>query len=838
MIHRSPLIALVTTLIATSAHAADPAPFRPPAVPLVANDPYFSIWSFDDKLTDGPTRHWTGRPHPIRSRVYVDGKPYRLTAGYDKDTPPMPQTSVRVLPTRTIYTFATGAVRVTLTFTTPALPEDLDVLSWPVTYVSWDVASADGQPHAVQIQFAAEPRIVVNEPEQQAVLSRRDVRGLNVLRLAGVEQNVLEKKGDDLRIDWGSLYVAAPQDDRTILPTLLNERRRADQGAAAAMLFPAERIEANKPLSGTVVLAYDDEYSLTYMGKRLRPYWRRDGRDASDLLRSAFERHAELKERCEQFDQELMADATRAGGERYAQLCALAYRQCFAAHKIVADAAGEPLIMSKENFSNGCIATVDVMYPAIPQFLLLLPTLAKGSVVPILNYAASGRWKFPFAPHDLGTYPRADGQVYGGGERTEENQMPVEESGNMLILMGAIAKVDGNADFAARWWPQLTQWANYLAEKGFDPENQLCTDDFAGHLAHNVNLSAKAIVALGCYAQLCEMRGEKADADKFRKLAEQFAKQWVKSADDGDHFRLAFDAKGTWSQKYNLVWDELLDLNLFPREVIDKEIAFYLTKQNRSGLPLDNRQTWAKLDWTVWTATMATKSEDFAALTNPLYDFLHDSPSRVPMTDWYQTTDAKKQGFQARSVVGGVFIKMLKDESTWKKWSARDEQVKRDWAPAPTPPKIEEVVAIARTKPATWRYTFEEPSDGWERSDFDASSWKEGQSGFGDGKSPGGAVNTKWTTGDIWLRRTVDLPASPAENLYLLVHHDEDVEIYLNGALAARRAGYRRDYEPVAIRPDARKALRAGANTIAVHCKQTRGGQYVDVGLCRVTEAP
>ena len=116
----------------------------------------------------------------------------------------------------------------------------------------------------------------------------------------------------------------------------------------------------------------------------------------------------------------------------------------------------------------------------------------------------------------------------------------------------------------------LTQWAEYLKEKGFDPENQLCTDDFAGHLAHNVNLSAKAIVALGPLRGLAEQRGDTETAKSYRELARSFAVRWVKEADDGDHFRLAFDQPGTWSQKYNLVWDRILGLGLFPQEVVRK----------------------------------------------------------------------------------------------------------------------------------------------------------------------------------------------------------------------------------------------------------------------------
>jgi hypothetical protein len=346
-----------------------------------------------------------------------------------------------------------------------------------------------------------------------------------------------------------------------------------------------------------LILAYDDLYSIQYMRQNLRPYWRRNGWEAADLLKAASTRMPELMKRARAFDSELQQDLTKAGGAKYAQICSLAYRQCFAAGKFVADANGKPLQFSKENHSNGCIGTSDVFYPMSPQFLLFGPTLAKSFLVPFMNYAVSDRWKFPFAPHDLGTYPKANGQVYGGGERTEQNQMPVEESGNLLLLFGAIAQMEGHADFAVLYWKQLERWAEYLKAKGFDPENQLCTDDFAGHLAHNVNLSAKAICGLGAFAKLCGMRGDKAKANEYSTLAREFAARWVKEARDGDHYKLAFDRTNTWSQKYNLVWDRILDLKLFPAEVLRTEMDYYKKIQNKYGLPLDNRKDYTKLDW-------------------------------------------------------------------------------------------------------------------------------------------------------------------------------------------------------------------------------------------------
>jgi hypothetical protein len=239
----------------------------------------------------------------------------------------------------------------------------------------------------------------------------------------------------------------------------------------------------------------------------------------------------------------------------------------------------------------------------------------------------------------------------------------------MILLVAALEKgIDVPTKLAETHRALLKKWADYLLVKGLDPERQLCTDDFSGHLAHNVNLSAKAILGIAAYGQICENHQDRAEGKRYLDQARTMARKWTEMAGDGDHTKLAFDKPGTWSQKYNLVWDRVLGLNLFPAEVAHNEIAFYKSKLNKYGLPLDNRATFTKVDWTVWTACLSENNDDFAALVNPLLRFANQTPDRVPMTDWYKTDTGRNMSFRARPVMGGVFMKMLSDEKMWRKW--------------------------------------------------------------------------------------------------------------------------------------------------------------------------
>jgi hypothetical protein len=655
-----------------------------------------------DKLTDVPTRHWSEAEQQMSGLIRIDGKVFRWMGPQPRQrenmpaVDPMEQTSLDVTPLHTRYRFAEAGIALDVTFFTPSFPTDLDVLSRPVTYLAWKAQSTDGTTHQVQLMLDVSPQIAVNDNSQPVTWGRSHVGGLSLLSVGTRDQLTLHQSGDRIRIDWGYFHLAVPEvagtqseisgdavtqftkegalydtDDLDMPRSVDSSRGQAPHLAVDLQLGTV----GSAPVERHVLLAYTEGYAIEYLGRKLQPFWQRNGMTESAMLSAAERDYPSLEARGEKFDAELTADMLKTGGSDYAYLASLVFRQTIAAHKLVADVDGTPMLFSKENDSNGCIDTVDVTYPSSPFFLFFNPELLKAQLEPLMRYAALPRWRFPFAPHDLGTYPLADGQVYGGGESNEANQMPVEESGNLILMIAALERSEGNWDFALRYMPQLTQWAAYLQAKGMDPENQLSTDDFAGHLAHNTNLSIKAIEALGAFVDIAKGVGDPKLAERYEKIVRPMPATWEKMARDGDHYKLAFDQPGTWSQKYNLVWDSILDLHLFPAKVMQTEWTFYAKQVQPFGLPLDNRKRFTKLDWEVWTAALSSDPRQFQDLIHRMVTWADTTPSRVPTTDWYDTINGRQMGFQARSVVGGIFIKALLDPEIAGKWKAQAKEV-------------------------------------------------------------------------------------------------------------------------------------------------------------------
>ena len=611
---------------------------RAPSVPLITVDPYFSVWSPDCNLNHTKTEHWSAKGNSI-------------ILGYNQNIKKIQQVSLDIDALSTTAVFENDKITLTAKFLTPLIPDDYRLLTRPVSYLEIGCEYKDGKEHNVKVSIAASEELCLEEPNEiEPVTEKLNIGSLAAMKMGNPTQKPLHESGDLVKIDWGYLYLACNSPEAENFDC---EIRRDKHICINAPL------RENAPV--LYLFAYDDIESIEYFGKHLRSYWNKDGQSITDAIAEAAEEYKKLVPVCNAFSKKLYDDAFAVGGEEYAELLSLTYRQVIAAHKLVLDENGEILYISKECNSNGCAATVDVSYPSTPMYLIYNPELVEGMMRPVYKFALSDMWNFDFAPHDVGQYPLLNGQVYANNQKDILKwQMPVEECGNMLVMETNVALATGSADFANEHLDLLEKWCKYLIEYGADPGHQLCTDDFAGHLAHNCNLSLKAIMGLQGMSMIQNMLGNAEKSAFYRSEAEKMAANWKNTAlnEDGST-RLAFDQPDTYSMKYNMVWDKVWNSGLFGQEFMDNELANNMKHFNKYGMPLDSRADYTKSDWLIWTASMASSDKVFAEFVAPLWKAYNDSPSRVPMTDWYDTVSSRWVSFRHRTVQGGLFMRVL-----------------------------------------------------------------------------------------------------------------------------------------------------------------------------------
>ena len=642
------------------------------SIPLVLHDPFFSIWSGADRLNGKDTVHWSGIRQKLVGTVKIDGVEYCFM-GLKDGCDPIPQTSVDVTATATAYTFENGKITLNVRFTSPILLTDMVLVSRPCTYVDFTVSKKTACEVSLNLEVFAD--LVTQHIAQIVGGVYRQGEDYRYAYMGRSNQQPLGGSGDRVTIDWGYAYLAAKQDASNLS---FNED-------AGKLFWSFPVLEEN---TAELILAYDDTLSINYFGQWRRAYWTKEYKTILKAISAAFADKEEVLAKASIFDKELQVKAEAIGGESYAFLCNMAYRQSVAAHKLIEDEEGNILFLSKENDSNGCIGTVDVSYPSIPLFLLFDTEYVKGMLRPIFRFADCDVWEADYAPHDVGRYPYAWGQVYGvhrkhfgslyprtqgrvrpplysfpagNGIFDETMQMPVEECGNMLIMTAMVCRMDGSVAFAGPYRKTLDKWVQYLITYGADPGEQLCTDDFAGHLAHNTNLSVKAIMGIEAYSLLLEQLGDIEGREKYHTIAKDMAKNWEERAFAGDHYMLAFGAPESWSMKYNLVWDRIFGSRLFSDEVYEKELAWYESHINTYGTPLDSRADYTKSDWICWCAAMSDDNAQARKLMNPIAAYLENSPTRIPFGDWYDSVTGKYEHFIARSVQGGIYMPILRE---------------------------------------------------------------------------------------------------------------------------------------------------------------------------------
>lgn len=660
-----------------------------PAYPLWIIDPNFSIWSAHDRLNGRDASFWTGLSRKTYGFVRYDGTTYCFL-GLRDGTKELEQISVSISAFGTEYVFGNDEFKLKVEFISPLMPDKTEIMSCPVCYTRYSIETKNKLPEDFSVSLALDEEYCYNEDRAETIGGVLPLDGYEAAFMTRKRNLIMSNSNDRVAPDWGDIYLTG-ESGWFITESALNQY--IQEGKTEYIRKEGERnyiFAVNCASSGFFMTAYDDRVSVFCFGEWLKSLYFDGGKNIIDALNFSYENSAYIWEECNKFDEKLKFDCMKVGDEYYTLACA-ALRQSVGAHKLVKNGKGELLFLSKECASNGCIGTVDVSYPSMPLFLIYNPELVNAMMTGIYDFARKPVWTYDFAPHDIGTYPWCCGQVYGVNNSDDKYackmvwpgdlpvyvhtmlylrpassnvydfniQMPVEECGNMLIMTAAAIRAGASKKQALENFDLLQKWVLYLEKYGLKPENQLCTDDFAGHLANNVNLAIKALVGIEGFSIICNAIGKDKTAEEYVRKAKDFAKK-LKELTGDDIMPLAYGIQGSYSLKYNLLFDKLFGFNLIGQNICERETDFYIEKNNRFGVPLDTRADYTKSDWILWTAALTDKKEKTEALYKPVIEYLKYSPDRLPFGDWYGTDKGEVLHFINRTVQGGVFAPLLK----------------------------------------------------------------------------------------------------------------------------------------------------------------------------------
>lgn len=631
---------------------------RLPAYPLITIDPYTSIWSMTDNLYDSDTVLWCGIKKRLTGHISIDGEQFRFMGKSQSQA--VEQKSVNVTPLITEYIFQVKNVEFSVEFYTPLFLDDLHILSSPCSYIVYKILKSEIN-HEIIIDITLDEEFCYDRTKKIVESRTSNISNISYAVMGRKYQSPLSKTGDGVSADWGRIYIAGGE--CTI---------KSDGNCE---ICSSHILDCSTNSSSFNIIAFDDIYSIEYFGKKLKGLWTEKFKNITTAISYFFKNKDEIYRKALDWGNRITND-TKKFGEDFNFITTCAFRQVLAAHKLVRAENGKLLYFSKECFSNGCINTVDVSYPSIPLFLLYAPSLVEGMMNGICEFARLDLWKeFDFAPHDLGQYPVANGQVYALAEKYNkkrkelykfsnsdiynfEFQMPVEESANMLIMSYAYTVFSKSTSFIAQNIDLLGRWAKYLLEQGVELDHQLCTDDFAGASSKNVNLAIKSCIAIRCYHEISKILNIDTTTN-YKGKAFENAKKLCKLSDKNGYLNFSIDDDDTWSLKYNLVWDLVFKFDLFDESILKNESSKYNQEMKKYGVPLDYRNVFTKTDWLIWASCLDKKGENIKTFSECLARFLKETPDRCCFTDCIMTDSGKKWGMEHRSVQGGLWMPLL-----------------------------------------------------------------------------------------------------------------------------------------------------------------------------------
>ncbi|KAI1372110.1 DUF1793-domain-containing protein [Hypoxylon crocopeplum] len=619
------------------------------------------------------------------------------------------------------FTFSAGPVNITASFFSPVTPKDICRSSIPLSYLTTTVVSNDGQPHHIQFYSDVNAQWIGlgNEFDIIKEFHTGPTNGNGTGNATDTPTSWI------LRPRYPALFAEAAQIPRwgnfsyttssmgatnftfqsgsatSVRFGFVNNRYlNNDAGSVTRGFGNQEPVYAFAHDMGTMMetsirytIGSIQSPSVRYLHKgglsNLAPWWERCYGEMHDMIRFHWNDFDTVAAIANEFETKLRADVNAfdpsnaygflepinatgiavpfvSEAESYYAIVALSARQAMGAYVFAVPPSVpngssaddvEPLMFQKEISSNGNINTVDVLYPATPFFLYANPALLKYILQPLYELQEGGFYPNTYSTHDIGAhFPLATGHVEGTDE-----YMPVENSGNSILMSYAYYKFTGDFGWLSNHYALLRQFAQYLIDFSLVPSAQLSTDDFAGELANQTNLAIKGIVGLQAMSAISRIVGNLDDAANFADKATSYYEQWKGFAIDpsGKHTLLAYQWRSSWGLLYNIFYDKLLNMGLIEPEIYEMQSAWYASVSQTYGVPLDSRHHYTKSDWEVWTA--ATCSQTTRRLfVNAVAYWLNETSTNLPFSDLYEvvgTGDYPLQidHFSARPVVGGHF---------------------------------------------------------------------------------------------------------------------------------------------------------------------------------------
>ncbi|KAK0206362.1 DUF1793-domain-containing protein, partial [Desarmillaria ectypa] len=659
-------------------------PFNPPSVPLAVRTPYLSAWlpqGSGAALNDVWPTFWTGSILGWAGFVKVDGTAYSFLGSasvpgaiFQKAT----QTRFSFTSTQSTFVLSAGSVELTVSFLSPVDATDLVKQSIPFAYMTVSAASIDGAGHSVQVYTDISAEWVSGDTSLTANWTT-STGSVVTHQVQLTDPSVFSEFSDHTQ--YGSAFYSTISTDRTtyqtgadvtvraqfinngILPNTQDANFRAVSNNWPVFALASD-LGSVSSSTGPLVFAIGHirdpaiSYIVANNGRQDRNlYFWSQYPDAVSLIEAFLQGYRDALSQASNFDSQVESDAS-AISEDYAGIVALSIRQAMGSMEVTisknADGSwntDDVLVFMKEISSDGNVNTVDVIFPAWPVLLYTNPILGKHLLEVLFRYQATGQYPNAWSVHDIGSsYPKA----YGHNDGRDE-PMPVEESGNMLIMSLSYAQRTGDNSHLITYSDLLDQWTQFLIMDALIPANQISTDDFAGSLENQTNLAIKGIIGIRAMAKIASMLDDTAKSDNYTSIAETYVTQWqtLAASDSGEHLTLSYGNSSSWGLSYNLYADKLLGLNLFPTSIYETQTAWYKTVTEPFGVPLDTRHTYTKSDWEIWTSAFMTDNETRDIFISAVKSWASDGRSSQPLGDWYETVNGNPEGFRARPVVGG-----------------------------------------------------------------------------------------------------------------------------------------------------------------------------------------